>query len=317
MWGFITFGFAQVLSGIIVISLSGWMLSQPILPSELMVVFSIMVAVGVLSALMGMVIMSLGSKFRQAEMKVGRIILSVVLFSINVILAAAASFVIGITGSGVLLTISGVLIVVAVIIYIFPSSSARIVGSMFGFAAVFIMLAGGAAVPADVWRVVGLSGAFGSLLAMGTLYSVAFLIACVSALLYAILAEGKYERVAFLVLGIAATVYSIAIIINGLGPLTALPWEQMFRLDPTLSAFSAALIFALIVTSISGFLILATSGMSFAVYGREIFPTGPSRPPAARPGPVPAPRRFCRNCGNPIQRGEKFCGKCGSKVSAR
>lgn len=270
-----------------------------------------MIASSALYVILGMIIISIGPKFKRAEMKVGRVILSVILFSIITILAAVAAFLIGFTGTAILHSIGGALIIVAVFLYVRPSISARIVGSIFGFAAISLLLASRATIPAHYTE--GLTEAFGSLFFGGTLAYAALLIACTSALLYAFLAGGKHEQMVFLLLGIATTIYGIAIIVGNLDPLVTLPWGTIFDTASTgLAAICVGFIISLIVFTISGFLILATSGISFAVHGGEILPTGPARAPAVRP----APARFCRNCGGPIEKGDKFCSKCGSKISA-
>lgn len=245
----------------------------------------------------------------------GRVILYVIFYSISIILSAAAGFLLGITGSSILYTISGILIILAIFIYTRSTTSARTIGSIFGLVAAFLMLAGGAVLSTDILGALGFFAAVGSLLTMGTLYSLAALVACVSALLYAFLAGGRNERVVFLILGIAALIYGIAVIINGLGPLITLDWASFFSSDLTGLAIGAGLIIDLVFISISGFIILATSGISLAVYGRDIFPSFPAALPDFRPAPVSATTRFCGNCGSPIKRGDKFCGKCRAELA--
>lgn len=316
---FIVYGVALVLLGLSVTFLFAYIMSLPGftgLPSEAIATYSIMIVVGLLYAVLGMVVISIGPRFKRRDIKVGSIILSAILYSIILVLFAAVLFVLHVyTSNAILYLIGAALIIVAVFVYLPRSVAARIVGSIFGLAGVAILLAGMQAFPTSAE---GLSPAFGMVFYASTLASVAFMIAGVSALLYSILADGGYERISFLVLGVATTIFSIAIIVDSLDSLTTISWGTLFSYSTAaLSAVMILLIIALIVSTVAGFLILATSGVSFAVYGSELSYAGHPRAPAARPAPAPETVRFCKNCGASIEKGDKYCGKCGLSISTR
>jgi hypothetical protein len=319
---FIVFGVALIMLGASVIALFGYVLSLGRLTTEVSAISSLLIVAGTLYVVIGMIVMSLGPRFKREEMGWGRVILSIILYSIILILFAASLFVIDLTSTAILYTIGGVLIIVAALVYIPRSISARVVASIFGLVAISILLASIATLPGNLRFYYDLYQGYGSLIFASTLGSAAFLIACVSALLYAFLAKGGYQRIVFLVLGVTATIFGIGIIVNSLDPLVTLPWRSYFEYAPaTLSAIMVLLILALVISTISGFLILATAGISFAVHGRELASAGPARAtaraPAARPEPAREHTSFCKNCGAPIDKGDKFCGRCGLKISTR
>lgn len=67
MWSFIVFGFTQVLSGIALILFSGYLLSFSFNLRMFGAALSIIIAIGMLGAVLGMIIMSIGPRFRRGS----------------------------------------------------------------------------------------------------------------------------------------------------------------------------------------------------------------------------------------------------------
>jgi len=328
---FTTYGIGVILAAIMMITASAIVLaaigpySYYSLTGEMIAVFAILIVVGAIALIQGIIVLLLGLSFRRKEIKSGRMLLYIILESISLLMLGVLLLLARTTTPGILLIVGSILFIIAACIYLPRSVSARLAGSITAIVAVSLFIAT-AWTPLPYYvgmrTTAGYSATFNTVMFTEILQMIAALIACVGALLYAYLAGKKSEPVVSIILGAAAVLFGVGTIVPSLGGLTAIPWDRLSYLPAESISLVGLSIGALIIFTIAGFLILASSGLGFAVYGRRLAALiaiqTPVQPrPVSPPVSPRAPGRVCANCNAPLVEGRKFCGKCGVRVEER
>lgn len=280
----------------------------------------VLIIIGATALLLtGIFVVRAGKKIGKGALPRNSIYLPILMFAIFLLIAGISGLIIAgssyyaktLTTGSILSIISAVLLIAAPVIYMRGTQASRIVGSIVSIASIALLMAAGRTFLNSVFDLRNLY--FADLIG-GELTYTAFIVCAAAALMYAFINK-KYVEIVYVVAVIGFILYGSSITIQTLDVLSSPVWS----LPAPILALMAVLLAGIIILSISGFMILASSGIGLAVFLRKVFPSinelKSSSASSQTTSVVESDVVYCQKCGTKVDNDAEFCKKCGNKLN--
>lgn len=208
----------------------------------------------------GIFLILAGKKVGKGNISNSNILRPIIMFSIyllaigiiGIILWSHTSFL----NNAILYIISAVLMISGSVIYVRNSTASKVTGAIIGIVAIALLFNGGDILPYFLTFVSTTTS-----LASGIISS-AFIVTAVAAMMYPFLKNSRFVTISFLIVMIGFTLYGIGIVIP------TLSWLNLSS-DLFSNSLFSIMIMGTITMTVSGFLILASSGIGIALFLRR------------------------------------------------